>query len=130
MMECLQDLAKWPRFKRLAWLLRRPGHIDFGERLMSTTAARAALLAGIFTVAGLGVGPAGAADLPIPIKHAGAARWCGSCGCLHVTYNYHRELRATYGINYDPRSYDTTEPHYFYGAVRAYPRYWVAADGM
>jgi len=90
------------------------------------------LLAGIFAVAGLAAesGSAAAADLPIPVKNVDAARWCGPCGCLHVTYNHHRELLATYGLRYDPRSYDTTEPHYFHGAVRAYPRYWVATNSM
>ena len=99
---------------------------------MSKTPALAVLLAGVFAAAGLTAGSsvAIAADLPVLVKSARAARWCGPCGCLHVTYNYHRELLATYGINYDPRSYDTTEPHYFHGAVRAYPRYWVAANGM
>jgi len=103
-----------------------------GERLMSKTPALAVLLAGVFTAAGLTTGSsvAIAADLPVLVKSARAARWCGPCGCLHVTYNYHRELLATYGINYDPRSFDTTEPHYFHGAVRRYPRYWVAANGM
>ena len=102
------------------------------ERLMSKRPALSVLLAGVLAAAGLTAGPgvATAADLPIPVKSARAARWCGPCGCLHVTYNYHRELLSTYGINYDPRSYDTTEPHYFHGAVRAYPRYWVAANGM
>lgn len=95
---------------------------------MSKTAALAMLLvgAGFAAVSSAAV----AADLPIPVKNARAARWCGPCGCLHVTYNYHRELLATYGLSYDPRSYDTTEPHYFHGAVRAYPRYWVAINGM
>ncbi len=87
-------------------------------------------LVGAMVVAGLAAGsmPAAAADLPIPYKSARAAHWCGSCGCLHVTYTHHRELLATYGIGFDPRSYDTQEPHYVYGAVRAYPRYWVTAD--
>jgi hypothetical protein len=97
---------------------------------MSKTAALSALLVGIFAVAGLAArpNPAAAADLPIPVKNVGAAHWCGPCGCLHVTYNYHSELLATYGIGFDPRSYDATEPHYFRGAVRAYPRYWVATN--
>jgi hypothetical protein len=99
---------------------------------MSKTPALASLLAGVFAVTGLIAASdvAAAADLPIPVKGARAARWCGPCGCLHATYNYHRELLATYGIDYDPRSFDTTEPHYFYGAVRGYPRYWVAADSI
>jgi len=71
---------------------------------------------------------AAAADLPVlaPARHA--ARWCGPCGCLHVSYVHHRELRSTYGIGFDPRNYDQTEPHYYFGPMRAYPRYWVSAD--
>jgi hypothetical protein len=69
--------------------------------------------------------PAAAADLAVPARHA--ARWCGECGCLHVTYVHHRSLASTYGLDYDPRNYDGTQPHYYYGAVRAYPRYWVEA---
>ena len=42
-------------------------------------------------------------------------------------FSYHRELRTTYGIGFDPRNYDTTEPHYYLGPMRAYPRYWVSA---
>lgn len=49
-----------------------------------------------------------------------------SCGCMSVTYVYHRELRYTYGAYFDPRSFDETEPHYYYGPVKAYPRYWTA----
>jgi hypothetical protein len=37
-------------------------------------------------------------------------------------------LETTYGIGFDPRNYDLTEPHHYFGPVRAYPRYWVAAD--
>jgi hypothetical protein len=94
---------------------------------------RASALLAILTAA-LGIttmpSPAPAADLPVlaPAQHA--ARWCGPCGCLHRTFVYHRELRTTYGIGFDPRNYDMTEPHYYYGPVRAYPRYWVSADGV
>jgi hypothetical protein len=77
----------------------------------------------------LGADIAVAADLAIPAKSAGA-RSCGRCGCLRVTYVHHRELLTTYGAGFDPRNYDSQEPHHFYGAVRAYPRYWVAADGV
>ena len=92
--------------------------------------ALALALVGILAMAGLaaGSGSAAAADLPIPTKSARATGWCGPCGCLHVTYTRHRELLTTYGTGFDPRNYDTQEPHYFYGAVRAYPRYWVSAD--
>jgi hypothetical protein len=52
---------------------------------------------------------------------------CGPCGCLYVGYVYHRELRSSYGLTFDPRNYDTTEPHYFFGPLRAYPRYFIDA---
>jgi hypothetical protein len=51
-------------------------------------------------------------------------RSCGCCGCLHVTYDHHRELRSSYGTGFDPRNYDQTEPRYSFGKVRAYPQYW------
>jgi hypothetical protein len=50
---------------------------------------------------------------------------CGPCGCLRVTYVYHRSLESTYGIGFDPRNYDQTEPHYYFGRLHAYPRYFV-----
>jgi hypothetical protein len=50
-------------------------------------------------------------------------RYEDSCGCMYVTYVHHRELKYTYGYHFDPRSFDQTEPHYYYGAVKAYPRY-------
>jgi hypothetical protein len=53
---------------------------------------------------------------------------CGPCGCLQVTYDYHRELRTTYGLNYDPRNFDTAEPYFYFGQMRAYPRYF--ANGV
>jgi hypothetical protein len=56
-----------------------------------------------------------------------AAPFCGPCGCLRVSYVYHRELRTTYGLSFDPRNFDQTEPYYHFGAVRVYPRYWVDA---
>jgi len=86
-----------------------------------------ALLVSMATAAGavtLAI-PAAAADLAVPA--AQAARWCPRCGCLRVTYVHHRVLGSTYGIAYDPRNYDQTEPHYYYGPVRAYPRYFVEA---
>jgi hypothetical protein len=75
------------------------------------------------------LGTATAADLQIPQSavragHYQAASACGPCGCLHVTYDYHRELRSTFGVGFDPRNFDTTEPYFYYGAVRAYPHYW------
>jgi hypothetical protein len=67
-----------------------------------------------------------AAELTAPsraprIHHA---EECGPCGCVHITYDYHRELRSTYGIAFDPRNFDQTQPYYYFGAVRAYPRFW------
>jgi hypothetical protein len=54
---------------------------------------------------------------------------CGCCGCLGVSYDYHRELRSTYGSHFDPRNYDQTEPHYNFGKMRAYPQYWTYEGG-
>lgn len=77
-------------------------------------------------------GPIGAAELLSPTRgahvhyaHVRASAGCGYCGCLHVAYVRHRELRSTYGLKFDPRDYDTAEPRYFYGRVRSYPRYFV-----
>jgi hypothetical protein len=90
---------------------------------------RSGVLAGILAAACATMmpGPSIAADLQVvgPAQHA--TRWCGCCGCLHETYVRHRELRTTYGIGFDPRNYDTQEPHYYFGPVRSYPRYWVSA---
>jgi hypothetical protein len=36
---------------------------------------------------------------------------------------YYPELRSTYGVGFDPRNYDTTEPRYYFGRMRAYPQY-------
>jgi hypothetical protein len=33
-------------------------------------------------------------------------------------------LRSTYGIAFDPRNFDETQPYYYFGPVRAYPRFW------
>jgi hypothetical protein len=49
---------------------------------------------------------------------------CGPCGCLHVTWTYHRVLLSTYGLGFDPRNFDTTQPFFHYGALRAYPHFW------
>jgi hypothetical protein len=72
--------------------------------------------------AGLQAGSARAADLGVPGPGVQAAE-CGPCGC-DATYVYHPELRSTYGVAFDPRNFDTTEPYYYYGPVRAWPRYW------
>ena len=67
-----------------------------------------ALLVGILAVGGVPIAfnSATAADLAVPAYRAAAAQGCGSCGCLHVSYVHHRELRSTYGIGFDPRNYD------------------------
>jgi len=71
-----------------------------------------------------------AAELAVPpaprLQHAE----CGPCGCVHVTYDYHRELRSTYGISFDPRNFDQTQPYYYFGRVRAYPRFWCNTDAI
>ena len=92
-------------------------------RAMLTAAGSAAI------VVGLSGQPLGAADLGSAVaaphhRHAP----CGPCGCVSVVYVYHRELRSTYGLAYDPRNYDATQPRYYFGRMRAYPRYLV--DGV
>jgi hypothetical protein len=78
--------------------------------------------------------PVRAADVPlVPAgvthqAHDPVPVYCGPCGCLQVVYVYHRELRSTYGLAFDPRNDDTTEPQYYFGPPRAYPRYFV--DGV
>ena len=70
--------------------------------------------------------------VPGPATQSRAPADCGPCGCLSVEYVYHRELRSTYGVSYDPRNFDTAEPYYYLGPIRRYPRYFVdgwAADG-
>jgi hypothetical protein len=64
-----------------------------------------------------------AADLPATGRVVHQEASCGPCGCLRVDFDYHRELRSTYGTGFDPRNYDETQPHYYFGPVRAYPRY-------
>ena len=72
------------------------------------------------------VDPPAASELAVPKYPAYAATVnCGPCGCLTVTYVYHRQLESTYGLSFDPRNYDQTVPHYFSGPVRRYPRYFV-----
>jgi hypothetical protein len=65
-----------------------------------------------------------AADRELPRGRAFVGRQCGCCGCLHAFYDYHRELRSTYGTHMDPRNYDQAEPHYYFGRMRAYPHYY------
>jgi hypothetical protein len=73
--------------------------------------------------------PAIAADLAVPARvSAEQVAPCGRCGCLHVTWEHHRVLESTYGLDYDPRNFDQTEPYYYLGRVKAYPQFWVEAD--
>lgn len=70
--------------------------------------------------------PVGASELSVPTgAYVRTPAQCGPCGCLRVFYTHHRELRSTYGLGFDPRNYDTTEPHYYFGRMHAYPRYLV-----
>ena len=93
-----------------------------------------ALALGTVTAASLlpAPGSAVAAELLPPavahVRYQHTVRWYGPCGCLHVSYVYHRELRSTYGLRFDPRNFDQTEPYYHFGPIRAYPRYWVDAE--
>ena len=89
------------------------------------------LLVSLATLSGLAasVGPAVSADQPRPpVAQAPVSSSCGPCGCLQVGYDHHRVLESTYGTAFDPRNDDQTEPHYYWGRVRAYPRYFV--DGI
>ena len=70
--------------------------------------------------------PLAAAELNLqPSVNSGHRSRCGPCGCLHTVYVYHPELKSTYGLDFDPRNYDQTEPHYYLGRVRGYPHYYV-----
>jgi hypothetical protein len=96
-----------------------------------------ALVVGMVTVAGPPAVPISAAAaelLPAPaaphVRYRHAAPCCGPCGCLHVSYVYHRELRSTYGTGFDPRNFDQTQPYYYFGRVQAYPRYWVSVEPL
>jgi hypothetical protein len=76
--------------------------------------------------ASFGLGPsriAKAADMAVSPLTGAQAQDCGPCGCLHVTYVYHRELRTTYGAGFDPRNFDTAVPHFYFGPMHAFPRY-------
>jgi hypothetical protein len=91
---------------------------------------------GVATMTGLFVlsltGWLRAAELGVPTAEAPAAvepaQNCGPCGCLQVTYVYHAQIQSTYGLGFDPRNYDTTEPHFYLGPVKPYPHYFV--DGV
>jgi hypothetical protein len=95
-----------------------------------STSTISALVAGIMIAAGVLAVPvsAVAAELSpagvVHVRHHAVPPW----GCLHVSYVYHREMRSTYGLSFDPRNFDQTEPYYYFGPVRAYPRYWVDAE--
>lgn len=69
--------------------------------------------------------PLKAAELVVPHGAYVRPAYCGPCGCLTVRYVYHRQLETTYGASFDPRNFDTTEPYYYFGPVRRYPRYFV-----
>jgi hypothetical protein len=79
----------------------------------------------------LSIVPLKAAD-EAPIVHSGQAYnrpvYCGPCGCLHVTYVRHREIRSTYGLGFDPRNYDQTQPRFYFGPLRLYAHYWADGD--
>ena|ERR1700722_8061444 len=73
-----------------------------------------------------------AADLSIHRRaaepHRHYVETYGDCRCgppWGVTV-YHRDLRATYGAGFDPRNYDQTEPHFYFGPVHRYVRYYPA----
>jgi hypothetical protein len=101
-----------------------------------STPVTSALVVGMITAAGVPAVPvsAVAAELQPPavahVRYRHAAPRCGACGCLHVSYVYHRELRSTYGTGFDPRNFDQTEPYYYFGRIQAYPRCWVDAEPM
>jgi hypothetical protein len=101
---------------------------------MSKPAKSAGLLA-IGTLLGMAVvavgvmgAPAVAADLPVKAAPAEIGQQCGYCGCLHVNFDHHRGVESTYGLNFDPRNFDQTEPYFYLGRERVYPQYWV--DGQ
>jgi hypothetical protein len=81
-------------------------------------------LVGLVTVAWCGL--VDAAELAVK-THVAPAR-CGPCGCLERTSVYHPDLQSTYGLLYDPRNFDTTEPYYYLGPVRRHLRFYV--DGV
>jgi hypothetical protein len=98
---------------------------------MSRTGLAPAGVAALLLVASPVVAsPAVAADLSVSprVGRAQVRPHCGPCGCWRVTYVYHRVLESTYGRSFDPRNDDQTEPHYYFGRVHAFPRYFV--DGV
>jgi hypothetical protein len=90
-----------------------------------------ACLWGAVTLTSMWAAPIYAAELQLPPPaHVRQVAECGPCGCVHVTYDYHRELRSTYGVSFDPRNFDQTQPYYYFGPVRAYPRFWCDANAI
>ena len=70
----------------------------------------------------------GAAELlprHVAQAHVRGPAHCGPCGCLLVTYVHHRAFGSTYGLGFDPRNYDQTEPYFYLTRLHAYPRYSV-----
>lgn len=90
----------------------------------------------IMVAVGVGIAAAMATGVPIRANAADLApvvqpaQWCGPCGCLRVSFDHHREMRMTYGTGFDPRNFDTTEPFYYFGRMRAYPHFWVEGQGQ
>ena len=90
-----------------------------------------ALIVGLLSLAVVGissrVSPAIAADYPVAPKQVRAAKvqspYCGcKCGCPVVTLVRHREVLMGFpSTTFDPRT--DVEPRYFYGRMRAWPRY-------
>jgi hypothetical protein len=83
---------------------------------------------GILAAAGLAAVSLSAPAADMPLKAASTAERCGPCGCVQITYDYHRELRTTYGTAFDPRNFDQTQPHFYFGPVRRYAQYWTDAN--
>jgi len=93
------------------------------------------IISAVLTVAGMmaiATSSAFSAELsPAPsdyVRHERLAQICDPCGCIHVSYVYHRELRATYGTGFDPRVFDQTQPRFYLGPVRGYPRFYLCRD--
>jgi hypothetical protein len=116
----LPDRTAWLSFRRIE------GDLLMSKPMISALVLRTVITAGVLAAPVSAV----AAELWPPavahVRHQHTAARYGPCGCLYVSYVFHRELRSTYGLSFDPRNFDQTEPYYHFGALRAYPRYWVA----
>lgn len=92
---------------------------------MSKIISAALIVLGVMAV----IASAFGAELALPagaqLRHRHLAPACRPCGCLHVSFVYHRDLRTTYGTGFDPRNFDQAQPYFYPGRVYAYPRYWV-----